>query len=1173
MHISRVTVQGVPTQFDVLNHLEDLSAGEDCSVSALNVYWRTSFICSNEGDLIIPLPTPPSAHSSTDSATDLRDKILEEKSRATGKERQGTTRKRRRGSASSATQSGEQKFTVHIYYEIVRPRGGLRFTNNVVYTERQPMCGRMWIPSIDLPSETHTWSFEFWVPAAMLAVCSGDLVDQVTRADGTQRCCKYLVDQRVGVSDIGLAVGEFQVVADQLVSFATNFGLIEAKPELEHTTADPFLSKAVDFYEDLLGSFPASSYKQVFIPGMSTMDYSSSFWSLAIIDSSLLYGPGHIDPIFAIRRTIGLALARHWFGMWLRPQTWADNWLTEGLARYLEYQLYALIFGNNEAIYQARALSKEIIRETHQRIANKIPVHPLYCSNFVFPSQLVSKFHLDKAFLVILMLFKRLGEEQAKQTITKMLVKSQRPTEASAASELSSTSSSSSSNKKKRSSGDPRLMTTEKLFKIIRVVDRSSEIHFERQWVHGIHIPSFRTGFSYNKKKNHLEIAIRQDHPGADTHYFFGGVKLRISELESSYDYYMRFEDTYHLFEAPFHSRNRRNANRILIYSYINGQEVQIDQTPTEMPLLWLRLDTDFQWVLARKDVLQPEQLWQYQLLLDRDVVSQLEAIEGLSKTMSLQACQTLEEIVQDDMTFWRVRAAAARTMSKPICDAVPSIQPNLEKLLNYFRAQFFTASSDSATPSTTPLPNDFSDFSAYFLKMELIHSLATFAHASTIGSGPTEVLNFFSTLLRRNDNSKNPYSDQLYLSKILRSLSRMHTHTAEDAEFVVKQLRRYLAFERRVRSYRGCIGTACIKTLTDLSLRGQIALDLDTFWAYAASSYPEPMRAAALSALVAVLENRSFDPANREETELLLERLFFVINNETTHPRLSLVILARMRKLMSPSSPSTLRSELLLGLLWSLISSKTAAFNSDIRQAAYDLLLRLWPPLNPNGSATPVPEISKAMRARLRLPERNDSPRVIQQRAMESALPISMWDDHIRAIAASHEEGRKLDKRFLHLQRSEVQVKTVAPGRIQIVRSQQASSTDSPVRREPRPSALAATPPASSSPIAAKPSIPGSFKPKAKPITASPAPAPAPSPATTPTAGPIRLRLSSLAINSILHKSAGEEEPVLSTSPPAERAPSPRSDAATLAQANPGTPSRLRFLVSMPSLEAPKKG
>ena len=52
------------------------------------------------------------------------------------------------------------------------------------------------------------------------------------------------------------------------------------------------------------------------------------------------------------RRAIAAALARQWFGVFMRPKTPADAWLTAGLAGWLEGQFTRTFQGANELAYR-----------------------------------------------------------------------------------------------------------------------------------------------------------------------------------------------------------------------------------------------------------------------------------------------------------------------------------------------------------------------------------------------------------------------------------------------------------------------------------------------------------------------------------------------------------------------------------------------------------------------------------------------------------------------------------------------------------------------------------------------------------------------------------------------------------------------------------------------------
>ena len=72
----------------------------------------------------------------------------------------------------------------------------------------------------------------------------------------------------------------------------------------------------------------------------------------------------------------------------------------------------------------------------------------------------------------------------------------------------------------------------------------------------------------------------------------------------------------------------------------------------------------------------------------------------------------------------------------------------SLDKLLNYFRLQYFDSTQQTVSP------NDFSDFSSYALKKAIISSVSKIKDKE--GYTPSDVLDFIVKLLQSNDNTHN---------------------------------------------------------------------------------------------------------------------------------------------------------------------------------------------------------------------------------------------------------------------------------------------------------------------------------------------------------------------------------------------------------------------------------
>ena len=83
---------------------------------------------------------------------------------------------------------------------------------------------------------------------------------------------------------------------------------------------------------------------------------------LQVASADLLYGGRAVEAAVEARVAGARALARQWFGVWLRPAAPADAWLLAGLAGYLEDLYVRRFMGRNELAYRRAPASGTVHR-------------------------------------------------------------------------------------------------------------------------------------------------------------------------------------------------------------------------------------------------------------------------------------------------------------------------------------------------------------------------------------------------------------------------------------------------------------------------------------------------------------------------------------------------------------------------------------------------------------------------------------------------------------------------------------------------------------------------------------------------------------------------------------------------------------------------------------------
>ena len=295
-----------------------------------------------------------------------------------------------------------------------------------------------------------------------------------------------------------------------------------------------------------------------------------------------------------------------------------------------------------------------------------------------------------------------------------------------------------------------------------------------------------------------------------------------------------------------------------------------------DTPLQWIRVDPELLWI-RKVEMQQADYMWVYQLYKDRHVVAQVEAMQGLCKSMlapepnadgSLpvvsdatrqKCCRVLQETLENPQIFYAVRGRAAKILGR-LCllrveedsDGVSHIQRHFigsPHLLQCARALFV----DDETQ--LPLPNRFNDLDGYQLRLEVIDALATCREEARDQPGgaaaTSQVYNLLHDLLEYNDNSQNgAYSDGDYVAALLVALGRACSSHLDEVEETRKLMERYLQRELLMPSFAHRVTCAALSALQSLQYRRLVPLDLQLFLRHAKVGQSTQVRCGAVQCL-----------------------------------------------------------------------------------------------------------------------------------------------------------------------------------------------------------------------------------------------------------------------------------------------------------------------------------
>ncbi|XP_029828868.2 transcription initiation factor TFIID subunit 2 [Ixodes scapularis] len=847
---------------------------------------------------------------------------------------------------------------VSVEFSLERPQGGIHFVvpdcegslaerGAHLFTYGHENSSRLWFPCIDSYADPCTWKMEFTVDSNMIAVSCGDLVETVYTSDMRKKTFHYLLSTPTSAPKIALAVGPFEVFVDPQMHEVTHFCLPHLLPLLKQCTN--FLHEAFEFYEELLSSrYPYSCYKQVFV-AEAYVD-ADPYATLTILSVNLLHSKHIIDEAYTSRKIMAKAVAEQFFGCFIAMHTWADSWLPKGISAYLGGQYNKKAFGNNEYRFWVHRELKEVT--AYEQEAGGVVLDPSLrdCPQFHFP---VTNLHTTspryadvlcaKAHLVIRMLEDRIGRELLLQVFNKLL----------------SLASSAAQQKVTSNMWHNMLLSTNSFQKAIFIVTGKDIKTFLEQWVRQGGHAKFHGTFVFNRKRNTVELEIKQ----TDTHSlgikkYVGPLTVTIQELDGTFKHNLQIEENATKHDITCHSKSRRNKKKKI--PLCTGEEVDMDLTAmdADSPVLWIRIDPDML-VLRQVVFEQPDYQWQYQLRYERDVTSQIEAIEALEKFPTPQTRLSLTDTIENEHCFYRVRCAAAFCLRK-VANHMVSTWAGPPAMMTIFKKMFGSHSCPNIIRQ-----NNFSNFQHYFLQKAIPVAMAGLR--TIHGICPPEVMKFLFDLFKYNENSKNKFSDNYYRTALIEALGETVTPvvsvlahngqpiTAEslsaDTKLILEEITRCLNLEKLLPCYKFTITVGCLKAIRKLQKMGHLPNISALFREYAQYGLFLDVRLAALEALV---DYTTVD-GNADDLSFLLD---IVENDPVPRVRLALLRMLTQNPPFSRRDDSPFNTEELAERLWKLMNSGLS-HDSRLRCAVVDLFFVLYGRSRP--SCLPAPDPSRS--------------------------------------------------------------------------------------------------------------------------------------------------------------------------------------------------------------------
>lgn len=257
------------------------------------------------------------------------------------------------------------------FVEAGRDGRGNEVRSAQVWTQGEPDEARHWFPSFDFPSDKATTEQFITAEKGETVIGNGELIEKIQNADGGETW-HYRMPVPLPVYLVSFVVGKYVKLEERYKNIPLGYYIY---PGREQTARNAYSDTAamMKHFEEVTGvDFPYNKYDQTVVAGfefggmenITATTMADSFIFLADTE----FGRGEVLDL------VSHELAHSWFGNLVTCRNWAELWLNEGFATYLEAVYREHKYGREDYLRKVRTDAGEfIIDDTLNRKR-----HPLY---------------------------------------------------------------------------------------------------------------------------------------------------------------------------------------------------------------------------------------------------------------------------------------------------------------------------------------------------------------------------------------------------------------------------------------------------------------------------------------------------------------------------------------------------------------------------------------------------------------------------------------------------------------------------------------------------------------------------------------------------------------------------------------------------------------------------
>lgn len=209
-----------------------------------------------------------------------------------------------------------------------------------IWTQGEPEEAHHWFPSYDFPDDKATSEQIITVRQGETAIANGDLVERKDNENGTTRF-HYKMNVPHSTYLTSFVIGKYVKIGDQYKTIPLGYYVY---PETESIVPLAYGNTKAMFriFEELTGvAYPFNKYDQTMVASFS-FGGMENITATTMADTEILFARFNKN---AVEDLVSHELAHSWFGNLVTCRNWAELWLNEGFATFMEAAYREKMYG------------------------------------------------------------------------------------------------------------------------------------------------------------------------------------------------------------------------------------------------------------------------------------------------------------------------------------------------------------------------------------------------------------------------------------------------------------------------------------------------------------------------------------------------------------------------------------------------------------------------------------------------------------------------------------------------------------------------------------------------------------------------------------------------------------------------------------------------------------